>query len=204
MTYNEWRDELKSNLMSVPESEQRRVLAYYAEAYADRREAGYSERAIIAEFGAPYDAAQKILHEKVDEDIHLPPSPAEPEERSEKREKKVKKRRRSNIFLIIIGILILIPLCPIALALIIASVALCVAPFAMCLGGAGYFFSGIWFLFEHGGAHACMTIGAGIAFVGVGVILFPVVFKLVKLLWNLIGMAFTAVSYTLRGKEHTV
>lgn len=63
MTYTEWRDELKSNLLCVSESERRRVLDYYAEAYADRREAGFSEREIIAEFGAPYDAAQRILSE---------------------------------------------------------------------------------------------------------------------------------------------
>ena len=68
MTYNEWRDELKSNLLSVSEPERRRVLDYYAEAYADRREAGFSEREIIEEFGAPYDAAQKILHESVDDE----------------------------------------------------------------------------------------------------------------------------------------
>lgn len=63
MTYNEWRDELKNNLLSVSESERKRVLEYYAEAYADRREAGFSEREIIEQFGAPYDAAQRILGE---------------------------------------------------------------------------------------------------------------------------------------------
>ncbi len=63
MTYNEWRDELKSNLLSVAESERRRVLDYYAEAYADRRDAGFTEREIIEDFGAPYDAAQRILAE---------------------------------------------------------------------------------------------------------------------------------------------
>ena len=68
MTYNEWRDELKSNLLSVSESERQRVLDYYAEAYADRREAGFSERKIIEEFGAPYDAAQKILNENLDDE----------------------------------------------------------------------------------------------------------------------------------------
>ena len=63
MTYNEWRDELYNNLLSVPDSERRRVLDYYAEAYADRREAGFTERQIINDFGAPYDAAQRILYE---------------------------------------------------------------------------------------------------------------------------------------------
>lgn len=61
MTYNEWRDELKDNLLSVSDTERKRVLDYYAEAYADRREAGFDERRIIEDFGAPYDAAQRIL-----------------------------------------------------------------------------------------------------------------------------------------------
>lgn len=67
MTYNEWRDELKSNLLCVSEAERRRVLDYYAEAYADRRDAGFTEREIIADFGAPYDAAKKILQENSDD-----------------------------------------------------------------------------------------------------------------------------------------
>lgn len=67
MTYNEWRDELKNNLLCVSESERRRVLDYYAEAYADRRDAGFTEREIIDDFGAPYDAAQRILYDGFDE-----------------------------------------------------------------------------------------------------------------------------------------
>lgn len=63
MKYTEWRDELYNNLLCFSENERRRVLDYYAEAYADRREAGFSEREIISEFGAPYDAAQRILSE---------------------------------------------------------------------------------------------------------------------------------------------
>ncbi|MDE6411625.1 MAG: DUF1700 domain-containing protein [Clostridia bacterium] len=78
MTYTEWRDELKSNLLCVSESERRRVLEYYAEAYADRREAGFTEREIIAEFGAPYDAAQRILNE--DRDLYEPARREEPRE----------------------------------------------------------------------------------------------------------------------------
>lgn len=69
MNYNEWRDELKSNLLSVSEAERKRVLDYYAEAYADRREAGFSEREIIEGFGAPYDAAQRILNDNVDDEV---------------------------------------------------------------------------------------------------------------------------------------
>lgn len=67
MTYNEWKDELKSNLLCVSDGERRRVLDYYAEAYADRRDAGFTEREIIEDFGAPYDAAKRILAERGDE-----------------------------------------------------------------------------------------------------------------------------------------
>lgn len=39
MKYNEWVTQLNANLLNVPEAERRRVLDYYAEAYADRRAA---------------------------------------------------------------------------------------------------------------------------------------------------------------------
>lgn len=74
MTYNDWRDELKNNLLCVSEAERRRVLDYYAEAYADRRDAGFSEREIIDDFGAPYDAAQRILSDCAEEQPANPPA----------------------------------------------------------------------------------------------------------------------------------
>lgn len=91
MKYNEWRDELKNNLLSVSESERRRVLDYYAEAYADRRDAGYTEREIIEEFGAPYDAAQRILSENAYGYGEEPYDYAR-EEREERRERERERR----------------------------------------------------------------------------------------------------------------
>lgn len=93
MKYNEWRDELKDNLLCVSESERRRVLDYYAEAYADRRDAGYTEREIIDEFGAPYDAAQRILSESGDY-FDAPPSrePTREERKREERERREERR----------------------------------------------------------------------------------------------------------------
>lgn len=113
MKYNEWRDELKSNLLCVSEAERRRVLDYYAEAYADRRDAGYTEREIIDEFGAPYDAAQRILSESPDlGDAPLYESSrddrrreererrderrAEERERREERQREERERREAN------------------------------------------------------------------------------------------------------------
>lgn len=98
MTYNEWRDELKSNLLCVSESERRRVLDYYAEAYADRRDAGFTEREIIEDFGAPYDAAQRILGDSqpVKEEFESPYDGGRLSRREEKariREEKERLRR---------------------------------------------------------------------------------------------------------------
>ena len=95
MTYNEWRDELKNNLLSVSESERRRVLDYYAEAYADRRDAGYSEREIIDYFGAPYDAAQRILYDTYD-DAPLSEEPVKTIERGYAREQRYERREERS------------------------------------------------------------------------------------------------------------
>ncbi len=92
MTYNEWRDELKSNLLCVTESERRRVLDYYAEAYADRRDAGFSEREIIDDFGAPYDAAQRILCDKNDDFEPVGEEPREMTRREMRRESRDRRR----------------------------------------------------------------------------------------------------------------
>lgn len=98
MTYNEWRDELKSNLLSVSEKERRCVLDYYAEAYADRRDAGFSEREIIEEFGAPYDAAQRILSENSFDDYGETRSSGQPREsyRGERRERRERYAQESG------------------------------------------------------------------------------------------------------------
>ena len=64
MTYIDWMDELNKNLLSLPREERARVTSYFSEMYADKRDAGFSEKQIIAEFGAPYDAAKRVLGEE--------------------------------------------------------------------------------------------------------------------------------------------
>lgn len=96
MKYNEWRDELKSNLLCVSESERRRVLDYYAEAYADRRDAGFTEREIIDDFGAPYDAAQRILSESGDYYEAPPPRERREDKKREERERREERREERH------------------------------------------------------------------------------------------------------------
>ena len=158
MTYTEWRDELKSNLLCVSESERRRVLDYYAEAYADRREAGFSEREIIEEFGAPYDAAQSMLadnqvpYAEAPADAATPPkaqtappvysppptpprpaitTPPQPQPAP------VNDKTENNTGYVILCVVLAVPLTMLILLAVVTTVALCVTPIlAIASGGA--------------------------------------------------------------------
>lgn len=77
MTYIEWMDELKKNLLSLPREEQERVSSYFSEIYADKRDAGFSEKQIIAEFGPPYDAAKRVLGDEFNQQYPRQSAPRE-------------------------------------------------------------------------------------------------------------------------------
>ncbi len=61
MTKYEWERQLKKGISGLPQGEQQRVLDYYNELFADKIDAHMREQDIIAEFGNPYDVANKIL-----------------------------------------------------------------------------------------------------------------------------------------------
>lgn len=220
MTYNEWRDELKSNLLCVSDAERRRVLDYYAEAYADRREAGFSEREIIDDFGAPYDAAQKILNESTDDQ---PPAkgadkPKEPAALSgtecEKAPEagrdappppppKKKKKSRGWIFAVLC-IVLCIPIFGLIVAMLGVTVGLCAAPFALVGSGAAAIGSSIGIFIGGDIAYAACTLGGGFIALGAGIILFPLFGKIIKLMWKLFKTVFSAVKNAFTEKEPTV
>ena len=173
MTYTEWRDELKSNLLCVSESERRRVLEYYAEAYADRREAGYSEREIVAEFGAPYDAAKRILSEDDRDLCEAPkrPLPAREAyfETTPVRSTPYKEEKREKTVAII-------------LTLSAITFAAFVAPFAVLLAGVGETGLGVGMMFSNI-LDGLMRVGFGLILFGAGVILISVLPRIAKLFW---------------------
>ncbi len=205
MTYTEWRDELKSNLLCVSESERRRVLDYYAEAYADRREAGFSEREIIEEFGAPYDAAQSMLadnqvpYTEAPADAATPPkaqtappvysppptpprpaitTPPQPQPAP------VNDKTENNTGYVILCVVLAVPVTMLILLAVITTVALCVTPIlsiasggAMVGAAAGTFIAGEV-------AYGFYVLGVGIAALGVGIALCPLFFKLTALIWK--------------------
>ena len=210
MTYNEWRDELKSNLLSVSESERKRVLDYYAEAYADRREAGFSERKIIEGFGAPYDAAQKILNENADDD-----TPAEPQTEIRKSEKKHEakaepapppaKEKRENYgwLFVLLCIILCVPLFGLIMTMTGITIGLCVAPFALVGSGAAEIIGAVTLMAHGEVAYGFYTLGVGFISFGAGIVLFPLFIKIVKLMWKLFKTVFSAIKNAFTGKEKT-
>lgn len=213
MKYNEWRDELKNNLLSVSEAERRRVLDYYAEAYADRRDAGFTEREIIDDFGAPYDAAQRILSENPEPYSESPrqrkettrereryapppppppPPPAEPYEDPRKYSPKPRQKPDGDAswVFVLLCVIFAIPIFFVILGMTIATVALCVAPFAVLVSGVITIGAGIGGLFTDVMSGAA-TIASGVMIFGVSLILIPLCCGLVKLMWKVFKKLFT-------------
>ena len=225
MTYNEWRDELNNNLLSVSDAERRRVLDYYAEAYADRREAGFSEREIIAEFGAPYDAAQRILNESDYESYSEPPKRSRFGEGRDSRrdarredardggrsgdyyeprpvgvDTRTKKREDYTWVFVLLCVVFAVPIFCVIMTMVGVTISLGVAPFGVLIAGIARFCAGIGGLFSSvsGGL---MTMGLGLLQAGVGIALFPLCFWLIKLMWKLFRKLFAWIKSLFSGRE---
>ena len=206
MTYTEWRDELKSNLLCVSENERRRVLEYYAEAYADRREAGFSEREIIEEFGAPYDAAQRILNEddrgdyeapqrrgkraapEQDEYFDEPPARSCPrnnqsEQKCENNAATKTQRGKTSWVFVALCIIFAIPIFSIIISLCAMTAATIIAPFAILIAGIGEVGLGVGVIFSDV-LEGLMRVGFGLILFGIGVILISILPRIAGLIWT--------------------
>ena len=64
MNKQEWFREFRALVLSLPESEQERIVQFYEELYLDQVESGKGESAILEEFGDPRTAAYRILSEE--------------------------------------------------------------------------------------------------------------------------------------------
>ena len=228
MTYNEWRDELKNNLLSVSEAERRRVLDYYAEAYADRRDAGFSEREIIADFGAPYDAAQRILNDSDDDVYSEPPKSSYDSDsrrgrhesrREERRESRrdgrasdcyeprpysdggrTKKREDYTWVFVLLCIIFAIPLFGVVMSMVGVTVSLAVAPFGALVAGIAKVCAGVGLAFGDFPS-GLAQIGVGLIQTGISVLLFPLCFWLIRLMWKLFKKLFRWIRSLFSGRE---
>ena len=226
MTYNEWRDELKNNLLTVTDNERRRVLDYYAEAYADRREAGFTEREIIDGFGAPYDAAQRILCENSDEYYTEPGHKIHKENkqrsdtpyeesryderdtyyehetahRQRRRDRARSSRHEGNWVYVLLCVVLAIPTFALIVAMIALTISLLVAPFGVLISGLGTVVAGISTLI-YNLMTGLFTVGKGIILIGVGIMLIPICIKLSKWMWKLFKMFFRWLKKLCKGEK---
>lgn len=213
MTYIEWRDELERYLVALPKDEKEKMLSYFSEMYADKRDAGLSEREIIAEFGAPYDVAQRALNENRydDADIVIDEEELSKAEKK-KRERRERKRRLKNHknepfnekprakrevsgLGVLLIILLAIPLFVLFIVVGAVSFALVVAPIGVIIGGFCDIAAAIGAMVAGSATAGIADLGFGIITVGAGFIILPLFVWIVKLIWKIIKAVGNAVLY---------
>ncbi len=213
MTYIEWRDELERYLVALPKDEKEKMLSYFSEMYADKRDAGLSEREIIAEFGAPYDVAQRALNENRYDDADIVIDEEELSKADKKkRERRERKRRLKNhrnepfydkphkkrelsALGVILVIIFAIPVFCLMLAAVIVTIALSVAPIGVIIGGFVEIGASIGTMVAGFSADSLVSLGMGVIHVGAGFVLLPLFTLIVKLIWKIIRTVGNAVLY---------
>lgn len=170
MTYKQWEKQLKRQLSSLSASERADALEYYRELYGDKKEAGGTEDAIVAEFGAPEDCAKRILTEgdfgdngnssKQKKGLFGGYSPAQ------------------IVGIVFLTIIILCPLAEVALAVVAAFAVAEIAGGVVAVAGVVYIPLCLSFGVGFGGTLA--HIGVGIAACGVGLLVLELFYYATK------------------------
>lgn len=237
MTYLKWQDELESYLGTLSREERERIFSYFAEMYADKRDAGIPEKEIIEEFGAPYDAAKRILAENGDnEEPRRRESYEEPRRRENyegvrqpkrtRREEEphsapprndppprqnydihtgepIRKRDDYTWVFVLLCVIFAVPLFILIIAMAGVTVGFCVAPIAVIVSGFAAIGGAIGGVVAGGGAAAGASMaGLGLIIVGVGFILAPVFFGLVKLMWKAFSAIFNGLRRAFSGRNN--
>lgn len=200
MTYNDWITQLKNCLLNVSEAERKRVLDYYAEAYADRRADGYSESEIIDGFGAPYDAAQNILSAESDDTFFTQPDPPAAKNTYGGSSNGNTNRPQDYTWLfVLLCIVCAVPLFGLIMTMVGITIGFAVLPFSTVIAGVADFASGIFSLITGELYIGIAEIGSGVILVGVSIILFPICFALIKLMWKLFNKLFNWLKKQFKG-----
>ncbi len=160
MTQKTWEKQLSRRLTSLSKAERKQVLDYYREIYSDKKEAGFAEPEILAEFGSPEECARKILGE---EGVKYDAA-------------KEKKRRVSPaavVGMFFLSLIIILPLAITAFALIISFFAVSVSGVAVALAGVIYAIGApLLAIGSLSTAGIFAHLGVGLAMCGVGLLLF--------------------------------
>ncbi len=177
MTRLEFKSELSRRLEVIPFAERQKTLDYYDEMICDRVDDGMSEAEAVAAMGSIDEIAVEILSQ-------LSYPPAEVEEKSPEKPDRSKKALAillaavlSPIWIpasvaIILTILAIVGCAAAALATLVAMIA------AAALSGIALIGHSVYLTFTATLSYALLELGVGIACIGLGLVMLPLVWKL--------------------------
>lgn len=179
MNKQQFLDQLRQKLASLPESEIQRSLTFYEEIISDRMEEGMTEEAAVAGLGDPEVIAEGII-------LDATPLPSLVREKVKQRKDRAKKGHSQLgpvllTLLLVLGFPLWFPLIMVLLGLVLTLYillwALAVTLFAVLLAvalSAVACVVGSIFLLPHGGLTFLLSLGVGLVLAGLVVLLwFP-------------------------------
>ena len=183
MTKTQWDRKLKKKLAPLGKDEQRRICDYYDELYNDKKDAGLSEEEILAEFGAPEEAAAKFIEEEGGKKDNGNP---------------VARFFLAAVLFLFVGI----PLLIVLVSLAAVALAVFVSGFAVIAAGVADFVYFVVQMCMFGGSGAYVAhLGIRLAAVGIGCLLIPPFLFFTKKLFILCGKLFAVTGRNIRGKK---
>lgn len=171
MTFRQWEYELRDILRDVPETELRSITDYYAEIYDDKREAGFSDADILAEFGTPKECASRIRSEGIEGVASKRPIKDAVSDTIASAKDRVKIPSGSGIAgLVLLTIFAIIPLAAVLVSLIAAFGSVSIGGGALAVGGAaGIGYSFIQLIGGYGFPIFLSSLGLSLAMIGTGI-----------------------------------
>lgn len=160
MTEKTWEKRLARHLSALSKTERKQVIDYYREMYGDKREAGFSEAEILAEFGSPEECAAKILAGENAQPV------------LQKRERR-KLSPAEIVGMFFLSLILILPLALTAFALIVTFFAVSVSGVAVAVAGGVYAIGAPLLSIGSLSAAGCFAhLGVGLTLCGVGCLLF--------------------------------
>lgn len=183
MKYSEWAARLKDQTKSLPDEMGGKINAYYANLYADRRAAGFSDEEILRLFGTPAEAAAAA------QDILFAGKNA-----AEKRKLII-----NSVLFSFLCVVISLPILALMLVMGAVTVVLAALPFALIIAGGGFIVSGVAVFTGGAAGISIASAGIGLAVAGVGIALIRIMFIIIRQMWKLFGAFIAALAGLYRG-----
>lgn len=207
MKKEEWFSELDRLLSPLPYEEKKKAIDYFEEIYADRADVGYSESAILAEFGTPYKAAEGVIGEfKQENPSYAFPSYdaktgyAKTENAPVIYKKKQTAPKDNELIRIVLIVLFAIPIFILYVVMGSISIGLFAAAVALIIAGISLPFGGIFAFSEFGLPPLLLSVGGGLILLSLGIALFIGAFLATKYAFKGVNALLSAINKALKGE----